>query len=1297
MNPPALPPNDIPPGLLVLHGNRAELLGEAVLAWLRRQPLQPLEQEVFLVQSNGVAEWLKMAQAAQGGIFAAARVELPGRFLWRAYRQVLGAGAVPAESALDKLPLTWRLMQQLPALQGQPGFEPLAGFLNRGGLERRLQLAQRLADLYDQYQVYRPDWLDAWAAGSDRLPRQVAEPLHSAPPLPPEQAWQSALWRALLAPLDAAQRGASRPQLHSRFLAALQAGDVPAGRLPRRVVLFGMSQLALPTLQALAALSVHCQVLLAVPNPCRYHWADILPGRELLHQARRRHPLRQGRDLAALGLEDMHAHAHPLLAAWGRQGRDFVRQLDAFDDAQVAQQRFALNKIDLFDDGPGETLLQQVQARIRDLLPLAEHAGAGGLNREAPAGAAPMAGEFADPSDRSIVFHIAHSAQREVEILHDQLLALLAGPSGLAGADTATATELPALQARDVVVMVPDIASFAPAIRSVFGQVARSDARYIPFDIADLQERGNNPLLQALEWLLQLPLQRCGQSELRDLLDVPAVAARLGLAPEDLPRLAQWIAGAGIRWGLDLGQRSTLGLAACGEQNTWLFGIRRMLLGYAVGELGGRYAAGPDADAGDPRATGDPASTLQTIEPYAEIGGLDAAHAGALAALVEALQAWATLAASDATPAAWGQRCHDLIARFFAATDERERATLAALQDALRAWLAACALADFEQPVSLAVLREAWLGGLDAPGLNRRFRAGGVTFCSLMPMRAVPFEVVCLLGMNDGDYPRRSPRSDFDLMGLPGQARPGDRSRRDDDRQLMLEALLSARRVLYISWAGRSARDNSLQPPSVLVSQLRDYLAAAWRGPVLAARTTEHPLQPFSRQYFEQTGAQGQGQTGDASARQPGLPPLFTFAREWRAAHVGAEPGGGLGHVEGSAEATGSGDDFGAAPGAGPDTSPPLTVAALSTFLKNPVRDFFRRQLDVVFTDGEAAAVDEEAFGLDGLEQHGLLQALIQQGLAALQQGVAVSAASSAASSDASAADPAASAAGPAIPLTPHHPLPAVITAQVARVQRAGRLPLAEPGRRVAQALTQTGLRMFGCWVDLQSRYPQALPKQPLRLLCEGQAIDDWQDGLRCPAGQPEAAVWLQLSASRLSDDPVKPRVRRDVLIPAWVRCLVAAACGVPAGGVIVGRDAWLSLDPLPQDEALAALQTLVQTWQAGSAEPLPLASRSALVHAAGGEAALVYEGRAYPLVAAPGECSEPCLARLYPDFAALAGDGRFGMLADALFGPMLDWIETRVQITLFDAEASTDFADLHNLADGPNPADPAAAARPHD
>ncbi|MEY8879275.1 MAG: exodeoxyribonuclease V subunit gamma, partial [Leptothrix sp. (in: b-proteobacteria)] len=177
--PPPSARHPITPGLLILHGNRLERLCDAVFAWLRRAPLAPLEEEVFLVQSNGVAEWLKMTLAAQAGICAATRVELPGRFLWRAYRQVLGREAVPAQSPLDKLPLTWRLMALLPTLLDRPGFEPLAGFLGddqaSGALDRRLQLAERLADLYDQYQVYRSDWLGAWADGDDRLARLDGE------------------------------------------------------------------------------------------------------------------------------------------------------------------------------------------------------------------------------------------------------------------------------------------------------------------------------------------------------------------------------------------------------------------------------------------------------------------------------------------------------------------------------------------------------------------------------------------------------------------------------------------------------------------------------------------------------------------------------------------------------------------------------------------------------------------------------------------------------------------------------------------------------------------------------------------------------------------------------------------------------------------------------------------------------------------------------------------------------------------------------------------------------------------
>ncbi len=158
------------PGLLVLHGNRTELLAEALFDWTRSHPLGALEEEVFLVQNHGIAEWLKMQLAARQGVCAATRIELPARFLWRAYRQVLGRASVPAQSPLDKSPLAWRLMRRLPGLLGDPVYAPLARFLRPGDdAERRLQLCRRLADLYDQYQLYRGDWLDAWAAGDDVL------------------------------------------------------------------------------------------------------------------------------------------------------------------------------------------------------------------------------------------------------------------------------------------------------------------------------------------------------------------------------------------------------------------------------------------------------------------------------------------------------------------------------------------------------------------------------------------------------------------------------------------------------------------------------------------------------------------------------------------------------------------------------------------------------------------------------------------------------------------------------------------------------------------------------------------------------------------------------------------------------------------------------------------------------------------------------------------------------------------------------------------------------------------------
>ncbi|MDL2357850.1 MAG: exodeoxyribonuclease V subunit gamma, partial [Pseudomonadota bacterium] len=659
----------VSPGLLILHGNQLEQLRAALFGWLRQHPLDPLESEIVLVQSNGVAEWLKIALAEEVGVCAATRVALPARFLWEAYRGMLGRERVPSRSPFDKAPLTWRLMRLLPLLLPEPLFLPLRHFLGDGDPERRLQLAERLSDLFDQYQVYRADWLEDWAAGRDVLRNARSE----AVALRPDQLWQAQLWRAVNDSLPEPLRQSGRATIHSEFVRVSESGASPAGSLPRRVVVFGISALPYQTLQAVAELSRHCQVLLAVPNPCQYYWGDIIEGRELLKAQRRRQLPRDGIDRSDVPIEDMHVHSHPLLASWGRQGRDFVRMLDEFDTG--AQGRFDNMRVDLFSEGEGDSLLGQVQAAVRELLPLADH-------------------QFGAPDsfDRSIEFHIAHSVQREVEVLHDQLLAWFAdGPA-------------PPLRPRDVVVMVPDIDTFSAAIHAVFGQHKRSDARFIPFEIGDVKDRSVNPLLVALEWLLRLPQQRCRQSEVRDLLDVPALAARFGLADEDLPTLGQWIEGASVRWGLDQAHRDGLGLGSAGEQNAWIFGVRRMLLGYASG-------AG---------------ASFENIEPYAEVGGLDAALAGSLAQLIETLLAWRATLARARTPAAWGEQARALLAAFFDASEEADRLTLGQLNDALQGWLETCESAEFAEAVPLAVLREAWLGALDEPTLNHQFVSGGV-------------------------------------------------------------------------------------------------------------------------------------------------------------------------------------------------------------------------------------------------------------------------------------------------------------------------------------------------------------------------------------------------------------------------------------------------------------------------------------------------------------------------------------------------------------------------------------------
>ena len=179
------------------------------------------------------------------------------------------------------------------------------------------------------------------------------------------------------------------------------------------------------------------------------------------------------------------------------------------------------------------------------------------------------------------------------------------------------------------------------------------------------------------------------------------------------------------------------------------------------------------------------------------------------------------------------------------------------------------------------------------------FRTGELTVCTLVPMRSVPHRVVCLLGLDDGAFPRRSPRDGDDL--LLADPHLGDRDPRTEDRQMLLDALLAARETLIITYNGNDERTNAALPPAVVVGELLDAVDATARRAHGRARdqvVTHHPLQPFDPRNFRAGGAGARRPVefrrgragGSASAERPALADAAVPCR----AAAGGRAGGAL-------------------------------------------------------------------------------------------------------------------------------------------------------------------------------------------------------------------------------------------------------------------------------------------------------------------------------------------------------------------------------------------------------------------
>lgn len=867
--------------MIIHRSNRAEALIEA-LAEIVAEPCGGVfDPELLVVQGQGMERWIAMELARRRGVWANQQVLTLRGFVNEIALQVLGEQIDPV---FDPESMLWSIADALHELEARPAFASIARYLadDEEG-RKRIQLARQIAQSFYRYMGYREEMLHAW-----RKP-EGDEALEG------DALWQAELFRVLEKRHGTGHLAGGGRALIQR----LDLGGFEAGGLPRRLSVFGASTLPRLHFDLLRALSRHCDVHLFLLSPTPHFWGDVATEREARRSLSRGAASQAGGELPQE--EDLHLDlGHPLLANFGKLGRDFHAMLVEANE---------------LDEGEGDLHTEPADAHVlgtlqRDVFGL-EVPGRGGVPRR----------RF-DPRDRSLRIHACHGPMREVEVLCEELIACFEAD--------------PALEPHDVVVMTPDIKSYAPYIEAVFGTRARgaeAAARgegVIPFRIADRWPDPRDEVVDAFFAGVEVVAGRFAAAQVFDLLSRPCVAKRFGLTARDLELIEGWLEGSNIRWGIDAEHRAAEGQPES-TANTWRFGLDRLLLGVALDE---REEA-----------------LFEGVRPFGDVEGQRAETLERLIEIERFLVDSRAALSQTHTPARW----RELLARFLAGLaieDDETREQHALLGAALAAVAEQAAHAGYERTVSLASMQEQLQRQLQHARRSTGFLAGGVTFCELVPMRSIPFRVLVLLGMNDGVFPRVDHPPGFDRMAQ--EPKRGDRSTRDDDRYLFLEALLSARERLIITYVGQSDRDGAVLPPSVAVSELLDIVDESFEDvedasrPVSESIALQHPLHAFAPRYL------------DAWAER--FPIHSAWHRQLARIEVGRDAAGQ--RFAGEVTPTG-------------DAAEAVTIEGLSAFYQAPVRAYLRDRLGIQLREAREPIPDREAFALAPLDRSRLGQRLL--------------------------------------------------------------------------------------------------------------------------------------------------------------------------------------------------------------------------------------------------------------------------------------------------------------------------------
>ncbi|MCW4455316.1 exodeoxyribonuclease V subunit gamma [Flavobacterium sp. MXW15] len=887
-------PAAAPPDFRLYPSNALDTLAALLAEELRRPvPGQPLlAPEVVLIPQVAMRRWLQSTLAAEHGVAANLEFLTPGEFVARALEANLG----PAADDLDMATTQWRLYEALQAdLGGDPALAPLAGYLADGDALKPWALAGELGNVFEKYQAWRRDWLLRWEAGAD-----ADDP-------------QARLWRRI------AGGRQYRARRIGQYLDRYARADAPLPQgLPKRLFAFAILNVSPDVLRVLATQARVGTLHFYLPTPTRGYWGDL----QTLWQRRR--------EGGAVGLFADEVQENPLLQAWGAAGRDFMALVGDHEvvhplaEIDVHADPLESGRRPLADGGLGDSLLRRMQSDL--------------YRRSAPRSllAAP------DLHDPSLQVHACHTRLRELQVLHDQLHALLEDPRFD-----------PPLQPREIAVLAPDIDPYVPYLDAVFGGHGSDDA--LPYALADASPLASEPLAEVFLTLLGLPISRFGLHEILDLLASAPVAEAAGLDEAALERLRGWLHAAGARWGLDAGHRRQH-QAPADDAYTWRFALDRLLLGHASG-------AEDDIDG---------------VAPWPQLEGSALAALDTLLRLLRVLERSQAALAEALPPAQWRERLLGLLEALLPATPSAPRAqrALERLRSLIDQFARDAERAGYAGSVPAEVVRAHFAAVLGEADTRAPLLTGGISFGRMVPMRLLPFRVICLLGMNDGDFPRRDPAAGLNRLTAElgsEHRRPGDRSTREDDRFLFLQLFASAQEVFYLSYLGADARDGSVREPSVLVSELLA-VAAQYHAEPKAAETlvVRHPLQPFAAAAF--------GGSGGDSGVDGADPRRFSYRRQWRPA---------VDSLTGQRQplAPWVAGDLPADDAALPAS---VSIDDLRRLFADPAGQFLRHRLGMRLPDpaGEDGDLEPLLAPTRGLERHDLQQRVFEAALAGDSDGL---------------------------------------------------------------------------------------------------------------------------------------------------------------------------------------------------------------------------------------------------------------------------------------------------------------------